>query len=129
MKEFAERILRSQGDPKPFGKKWLQAFLRRNPAIKVQRARSIDSKRVNGASVEVIRSWFRRLEQPEIREIKPANRHNMDEAGVLEGIGSNGLVDGIGAVVADGSTSQGGTHVNGGGGGGAGNTVIRSRAY
>ncbi|KAK8120394.1 transposase [Apiospora kogelbergensis] len=69
-----------------------QAFIRRNPVIKVLRARAIDSKRVNGASVEVIRSWFQRLEQPDIQEIKPANRYNMDEAGVLEGIGSNGLV-------------------------------------
>ncbi|KAK6860573.1 hypothetical protein PG995_004209 [Apiospora arundinis] len=39
--------------------------------------------------------------------------------------------DGIGAAVADGSTYQGGAHVDGGGGGGgsSGNTVIRSRAY
>ncbi|KAK8012204.1 hypothetical protein PG989_000464, partial [Apiospora arundinis] len=92
VREFAERILRAQGDPNPVGKKWLQSFVRRNPVIKVLRARDIDSKRINGASVEVIRSWFQRLEQPDIQEIKPANRYNMDEAGVLEGIGSNGLV-------------------------------------
>ena len=49
VKEFAERILRAQGDSEPLGKRWLQAFLRRNPALKVQKSRSIDSQRVNGA--------------------------------------------------------------------------------
>ena len=92
VKEFAERILRAQGDSEPLGKRWLQAFLRRNPAVQVQKSRSIDSQRVNGASVEVIRPWFRYLQLPEIQRVKPANRHNMDEAGLLEGAGSNGLV-------------------------------------
>ncbi|KAK6215524.1 transposase [Colletotrichum tabaci] len=80
------------GDTQPIGRGWIQAFIRRNPSVKVQRSRPIDSRRVNGASTEVIRDWFKHLAMPEIISIKPANRYNMDETGILEGQGSNGLV-------------------------------------
>ena len=67
--------------------------MRRNPNIQARRLRTIDLKRANGASIEVIRTWFRRLEEPEIRDIQPANRYNMDEAGIVEGIRSNGSAE------------------------------------
>ncbi|KAK6222765.1 transposase [Colletotrichum tabaci] len=95
VKLFAERILHAMGDTQPIGRGWMQAFIRRNPSVKVQRSRSIDSRRVNGASTEVIRDWFKHLAIPEIISIKPANRYNMDETGILEGQGSNGLVLGM----------------------------------
>ncbi|KAK6225250.1 transposase [Colletotrichum tabaci] len=95
VKLFAERILHAMGDTQPIGRGWMQAFIRRNPSVKVQRSRPIDSRRVNGASTEVIRDWFKHLAMPEIISIKPANRYNMDETGILEGQGSNGLVLGM----------------------------------
>ena len=58
---FAERILRAQGDTQPLGKRWMSAFLDRNPSIKTMRSISMDSKRMNGATTEVIQSWFTRL--------------------------------------------------------------------
>jgi DDE superfamily endonuclease/Tc5 transposase DNA-binding domain/helix-turn-helix, Psq domain len=91
---FAERILQGQGDTNPIGKKWFQGFLRRNPAIQTKRAKPMDSARLNGATTEVIRHWFRLLLIPAITAIKPENRWNMDEAGLLEGQGGNGLVVG-----------------------------------
>ncbi|CCF31857.1 transposase, partial [Colletotrichum higginsianum] len=42
---FAERILHAMGDTEPIGKGWIQAFLKRNPSVKVQRSRPIDSRR------------------------------------------------------------------------------------
>ncbi|KAF5482718.1 hypothetical protein CGCF413_v015623 [Colletotrichum fructicola] len=36
--------------------------------------------------------WFKHLAIPEIMAIKASNRYNMDETGILEGRGSNGLV-------------------------------------
>ncbi|KAF4474230.1 hypothetical protein CGGC5_v017057 [Colletotrichum fructicola Nara gc5] len=36
--------------------------------------------------------WFKHLAVPEIMAIKASNRYNMDETGILEGRGSNGLV-------------------------------------
>jgi 4-hydroxybenzoate polyprenyltransferase len=77
-----------------FGKRWIQAFFKRNQALKTKRARNIDSQRVNGATAAIIRAWFQRLLIPEIRAIKPENRYNMDEAGIMKGLGVNGLVVG-----------------------------------
>nr|XP_036576889.1 transposase [Colletotrichum truncatum]KAF6783710.1 transposase [Colletotrichum truncatum] len=92
LKEFAQRILDIRGTTQPLGRNWIQFFIKRNPSIKVHRARAIDSKRVNGASTNVIRQWFQQLALPEIKAIKPHHRYNMDETGILEGRGSNGLV-------------------------------------
>ncbi|KIN07009.1 hypothetical protein OIDMADRAFT_46918 [Oidiodendron maius Zn] len=38
--------------------------------------------------------WWPKLTIPAIKAIKPDNRYNMDEAGIIEGIGDNGLVVG-----------------------------------
>ncbi|KAL0940515.1 transposase [Colletotrichum truncatum] len=92
LKDFAERILQTRRDFQPLGRNWVQSFIKRNPSIKVQRSRAIDSQRVNGASTNVIREWFKHLALPEIQAIKASNRYNMDETGILEGRGSNGLV-------------------------------------
>ncbi|KAI1000588.1 hypothetical protein K3495_g7605 [Podosphaera aphanis] len=91
-KVMAERILQVDGNFQPLGKNWVQKFINRNPSIKVQRCRAIDFQRVNGASENIIRPWFDRLAESEIMAIKPCNRYNMDETGILEGMGSNGLV-------------------------------------
>ncbi|KAK2728504.1 transposase [Colletotrichum kahawae] len=92
VREFAQRILNATGDTQPLGKRWINAFIRRNPSVKVQRSQAIDSRRVNVASTEVIRNSFKDLAIPEIMAVKPPNRYNMDETGVLESKGSNGLV-------------------------------------
>ena len=60
-----------KGDYKKLGKRWMQAFLRRNPILKTKRFRNIDSQRVNGATVPVIKSWFQLLVLPQIQAIKP----------------------------------------------------------
>jgi DDE superfamily endonuclease/Tc5 transposase DNA-binding domain/helix-turn-helix, Psq domain len=94
IKQFTTRILAMKGDYDPLGKRWFQAFLRRNPSLCTQRAHSRESARINGATTEVIRPWFNRLHISEIQAIKPENRYNMDEAGIMEGLGENGLVVG-----------------------------------
>jgi hypothetical protein len=94
IKEFAQRLLILKGDYKSLGKRWMQAFLRRNPILKTKRFRNIDSQRVNGATIPIIRSWFQLFSLPQIQAIKPENRWNMDESGIMEGFGANGLVVG-----------------------------------
>lgn len=91
---FAGRILDVKGDAKPLGKRWMAGFLRRNPILKTKKQFQIDSARVNGATTEVIKKWWEYLTPPRIKAIKPENRWNMDEAGIMEGIGDNGLVVG-----------------------------------
>ncbi|OAQ60824.1 mutator-like element [Purpureocillium lilacinum] len=75
IKQFAQRMLAVKGDHVPLGKHWMQAFLRRNPAVRTQKCHHKDSACVNGASTEAI---------------KPEHRYNMDEAGIMEGLGENG---------------------------------------
>lgn len=89
---FAQRVFETKGDSIPLGKRWVQAFLKRNPSVKVQKSQRVDSSRVSGATTEVIHSWFRYLDLPEVQAIKPANRWNLDEAGILEDQEQNGLV-------------------------------------
>ncbi len=70
----------------------MDGFLRRNPILRTKKARTINSVRVNGAITTVIRLWFPRFATPTITTIKPENRYNMDESGIIKGYGVNGLV-------------------------------------
>ena len=95
IREFARRILLAQGHPQPWiGKDWMARFIRRNPILRTQRARQIDSVRVNGATGAIIQAWWPYLRVPLVIAILPANRYNMDEFGLMEGQGLNGLVVG-----------------------------------
>jgi hypothetical protein len=69
-------------------------FIRRNPVLRTQRGRKVDSVRINGATDSIIRSWWPRLNIPAVKDILPANRYNFDECGIMEGQGTNGLVVG-----------------------------------
>jgi 4-hydroxybenzoate polyprenyltransferase len=59
--------------------------------LKTKKDRRIDIKRLNGASIDVIKAWFRRLAIPIIKAIDPQDRWNIDETRIIEGIGINGL--------------------------------------
>jgi hypothetical protein len=89
---FAGRILWDRGDATPLENRWMAVFLRQNPIIKTKKQFHIDSARVNGATIEVIKKWWPKLVTPGVRAIKAENRYNMDEAGIMEGMGDNGLV-------------------------------------
>ena len=92
IRQFVGRILAIKGDYKKLGKRWMEGFLRRNPILQTKRSRSIDLVRMNGATIPIVKSWFQRLAIPNIATIKPENRYNMDESGIIEGYGVNGLV-------------------------------------
>ena len=72
----------------------MAGFLNRHPFLKTQRAKSVDSVRMNYATEAKIRLWFNLFKIPEIKAIRPENRYNKDEAGIMEGLGTNGLVVG-----------------------------------
>ncbi|KAM4060970.1 Tc5 transposase DNA-binding domain-containing protein [Hirsutella rhossiliensis] len=58
VKEFAGRIVKAGGDTRPLRKQWISGFLARNPEISTIKGRSLDSARVNGASMARIEEWF-----------------------------------------------------------------------
>ena len=94
LRALAERILVARHDAVPLGKRWMAGFLCRNPVLKTKKQFRIDSVRVNGATSDIIKGWFQKLEVPAIKAIKPENRWNMDEAGIMEGQRENRLVVG-----------------------------------
>ncbi len=50
-------------------------FFRRDPVLRTQRGRKIDSVRMNGATVPIIRSWFNLLKIPAVKDIPAAHRY------------------------------------------------------
>jgi hypothetical protein len=94
IRAFAGRILAAKQDARPIGKRWMAGFIRRNPILRTKRQLQVDAICVNGATSNIIKSWFQKLEVPAIKAIKLENRWNMDEADIMEGQGENGLVVG-----------------------------------
>lgn len=92
MRELAERIAKAGGDNKPLGKRWVEHFIKRNPEVRTKRGKPMDSKRVNGVTINILNDFFQFFLLPLIQSIPPEHRYNMDETGILEGRGSNGLV-------------------------------------
>jgi hypothetical protein len=97
VREFALRILQRGFDPNnppTLGKRWVTHFLHRHPSIATKQGKIIDSVRVSGASEDRIALFFERLRVPEVTCILGRNRYNMDETGLMEGKGANGIVIG-----------------------------------
>ena len=66
---------------RPLGQKWVQRFLKRNPALKSQLAKSIEQACVEVTKEQVL-AWFS-VFQCAVKEnnVKPENIYNMDETG------------------------------------------------
>uniref|UniRef100_A0A8H7K3R7 HTH CENPB-type domain-containing protein n=1 Tax=Bionectria ochroleuca TaxID=29856 RepID=A0A8H7K3R7_BIOOC len=92
VRDIASFLLFEQGELDPLGKHWMEGFLRRNPEVRTLQGKRIDFLRVEGATVDRIKDFFALKLIPDIRKIPPCDRWNMDEAGIMEGIGDNGLV-------------------------------------
>ena len=72
----------------------MKGFFERNPAVKTLPGKRIESERLKNASTETIMDFFQYFDDPAIKAIPPSDRYNMDEAGIMEGLGVNGLVVG-----------------------------------
>jgi 4-hydroxybenzoate polyprenyltransferase len=94
IRDLAQRIASERGDGEKIGKRWVRHFIARHPVLKTQKPRRIDAARIKCATAEVIRPWFNYLRIPAVQAIPPEFRWNMDEAGLMEGLGSNGYVVG-----------------------------------
>src|SRR6266566_7179452 len=95
IRTFASRILLVGGSIAGVGKHWLEGFLRYNPHVRTLQTRRMDAARINGATTEVIQTWFTLFDLPAIKKVMQADRWNIDETGLMQGIGANGLVFGM----------------------------------
>ncbi|KAJ3466488.1 hypothetical protein MRS44_004052 [Fusarium solani] len=94
IRQLVQRVLLVQGDSRPLGKHWIDRFIARNQRIKTLRAVRIEAKRIRGSKAVIIRAWFDQLKDPEVIVIRHWHRWNMDEIGIFQGVGLNGLVVG-----------------------------------
>ena len=94
VRHFAQKILANGDDHQPLGKHWMEGFFKRNPAVRTLKSKKISSARVTSVTAKSIQDLFDRLGNPTIRNIPPQHRYNMDETGIMEGQGLNGLVVG-----------------------------------
>ena len=86
----AEEILRAGGTQKKLGKNWVTNFIRRNPSLGTLQGKRLDTKRAKGVTPEKIKELFDILGGPLLRHVRPQHRYNMDETGIMEGVGVNG---------------------------------------
>jgi 4-hydroxybenzoate polyprenyltransferase len=94
IRQLVIRILSLQGDHDPLGKHWVTRFLAHAERIRTLKAVRVEYKRIEGSKATIIRTWFHQLKDPEITVIRSCNRWNMDETGIFQGVGINGLVIG-----------------------------------
>ena len=94
IRDLAQRILATAGDRQPLGRHWITNFFNRYPSIKTLKGKRIENSRVKRVTTKSIKLLFERLNLPAIRDILPEHRYNMDETGIMEGFGINGLVVG-----------------------------------
>ena len=73
---FANRILQASGSQQTVGQGWVRKFIRRHPIIKTKQGKTMDIERINRATLDIIKQWFKKLVLPMIKDILPQNRHN-----------------------------------------------------
>jgi hypothetical protein len=82
---LAARLGSSGEEVAPLGRKWLRAFLLRHPILRSRKYQRVEAKRLRAATKQNIGSWFNFMGLPIVKAIKPANRWNADEGGLMEG--------------------------------------------
>jgi 4-hydroxybenzoate polyprenyltransferase len=91
---LAARLGSSGEEVAPLGRKWLRAFLLRHPILQSRKYQRVEAKRLRAATKQNIGSWFNFMGLPIVKAIKPANRWNADEGGLMEGKSEKALTIG-----------------------------------
>ena len=71
---------------------WIRGFFHRNPSVKTLLSERLEVDRANAANPDTITKWFELFNNPIIKTIPLEHCYNMDEAGIMEGLGANGLI-------------------------------------
>lgn len=94
VRQMAARITEADGDPNPrLGNKWVQSFLRRNPAVGSCIGRPLEASRAHNTTKEQIQAFFDLFERIQKQyNILPENIWNVDETGIAVGVCANSIV-------------------------------------
>ena len=87
----AQRMLAISGNDASLGKHWTTYFLRRNPSLKAMKGIHIEKSRAEAVTPEKVKKMYAVFEEPLVQAIRPQNRWNVDETGIMDGITFPGL--------------------------------------
>jgi hypothetical protein len=87
-------MLAAAGSTERLGKHWTTYFIQRNPSLKAFRGKSMEKSRVEAVTPDKIKAFFATLDEPLVKAIRPQNRWNVDETGIMEGQGREKTVIG-----------------------------------
>ena len=87
----AQKLLAISGQDTNLGKHWTTSFLQRNRSIKAIKGTYIEKSRMEAVTPEKIREMYAIFEEPLVKVIRPQNRWNVDETGIMDGINFPGL--------------------------------------
>ena len=86
LRAMAIELLMDKGDTQDLGIHWTDQFLHRYPELKSKFVAGLDKERAEAQDPEIFEHWFELYKTTcERYQIKPRNRHNMDEKGVMMG--------------------------------------------
>jgi hypothetical protein len=90
---FAKQLLLAKGITEPLGNHWYQNFLLRHPNLKLSRSRTLDEARKDASHLEVLQGWFTLYTATKFAYgVADEDIYNMDEKGLMKGIGDNSKV-------------------------------------
>jgi len=84
VRAMAARLASSSLDARPLGRSWFSSFILRHPMLKSRKSQRVEAIRLRASSKENIEPWLALLQLDIVRAIKPANRWNADEGGIME---------------------------------------------
>lgn len=90
---MAYKFLQTKGDTKKLGNNWYKHFLNRHLHIKLKKARGLNQQRKDNVNQQVITEWFQLYTLTLITYgITENDTYNINEKGVMKGIGDNAKV-------------------------------------
>jgi hypothetical protein len=86
LRAMATNLLVEKGDTADLGVHWTDQFLSRYLELKSKFVAGLDKERAEAQDLDIFRDWFE-LYKMTVQKycIKPQNRHNIDEKGVMLG--------------------------------------------
>ena len=79
-------LLVNKGDTEDLGIHWTEQYLDRHPQLKTKFMSGLDKERAEAQDPDIFQHWFELYKTTtQNYNIKPLNRYNMDEKGVMMG--------------------------------------------
>lgn len=85
---LAGQLLAAKGDTAPLGRNRYLGFFRRNPELRTRRSRVMDQAHCDATDKKTIKHWFGLFNNTRLLyNITDDDSYNMDEKGVMKGVG------------------------------------------